>query len=814
MIEVVSLLNQYKPKFVLVQATDPLDEEFLARYLTSAYTRGRTVGIPPDLLLSREDDGLLQGALVIGNYTLDPNQDQDHYQLGEGGTFVFPSTLSRGTFDAMNELLKLPTAPPIEVVNGRKSFGDVQQQDDSGTSADVPSLKLSILGRYGYLCIAPLKVDGKVAARDPKKRDKQGQSNGDSVSSPFSWDVAYGICLLIGAFQLYASLLGTFASRFQGIALFNSAESNRGSVLICIGSLLVVIAFVLLLDARALAFDLRFSFSFYSINPFKTLSFYLLRILLWVPVFAMAMGTTLEVLWNRKKTIVGAIYFGMSGAAIALGIVSDGRWWAIYKQSWASRGLQLASSVSPVLPALILLAGMTWWIWTSLQGEVLLGDRRPRLPHISHGELELAEKGRKIEEKEAMRFMKLRRPDDEEAERVCVAGMAFGGGKWVIPAVTVLAGIVIFVLYIAGDRAPLQTVERPEFDWSYSGLFISVVAVFLVCLLRIVWAWGESHRILEELDRAGFRDAFSCLKGFSWEPLWNPASGAFEQTKKLLSRKVEGLRRLQFLLERQNIPEIESDKEKSTAQLLLCETGAKTKGLGVLDQVRSDIEKSLEGLRSLGDAYVKFKEEMGKRNRWILWKDRSEGTGKLVEKLKSLEEHLAKTANVLILGVLRPVWDSDTRPTVPSDFDKVETNGEQAWRPVAEEFVALVYTSFLMNALLRIRTLVMCVSGLFLSLVLATSVYPFQPRSGLRSFIVALFVLGAGGITFVFVEMHRNATLRRLTQDKEEGGLGIEFWIKLLSAGALPLIGLLASQFPFIGNALFAWLQPALQALK
>jgi hypothetical protein len=44
--------------------------------------------------------------------------------------------------------------------------------------------------------------------------------------------------------------------------------------------------------------------------------------------------------------------------------------------------------------------------------------------------------------------------------------------------------------------------------------------------------------------------------------------------------------------------------------------------------------------------------------------------------------------------------------------------------------------------------------------------------------------------------------------------LGMDFWIKFLSAGALPVFSLLASQFPSINQFLFSWLEPALQAMK
>jgi hypothetical protein len=61
--------------------------------------------------------------------------------------------------------------------------------------------------------------------------------------------------------------------------------------------------------------------------------------------------------------------------------------------------------------------------------------------------------------------------------------------------------------------------------------------------------------------------------------------------------------------------------------------------------------------------------------------------------------------------------------------------------------------------------------------------------------------------------MHREVILSQLTSTKP-GELGLDFWIKFLSAGALPVFSLLASQFPSINQFLFSWLEPALQAMK
>jgi hypothetical protein len=79
--------------------------------------------------------------------------------------------------------------------------------------------------------------------------------------------------------------------------------------------------------------------------------------------------------------------------------------------------------------------------------------------------------------------------------------------------------------------------------------------------------------------------------------------------------------------------------------------------------------------------------------------------------------------------------------------------------------------------------------------------------------MILLLVLIVGIVGFVLAQMHRDATLSRIT-DTKPGELGLDFWFRLVSFLALPLLSLLAAQFPEISNFLFSWMQPAMQAFR
>ena len=131
----------------------------------------------------------------------------------------------------------------------------------------------------------------------------------------------------------------------------------------------------------------------------------------------------------------------------------------------------------------------------------------------------------------------------------------------------------------------------------------------------------------------------------------------------------------------------------------------------------------------------------------------------------------------------------------------------------AEEFVCLPYLGFVQNILGRMRSIVMSILFLFVATAIAISSYPFDPRQGLSGIILALFLVLGGTIFYVYAEMHRDATLSHVT-NTTPGELGGDFWLKIVSFGIAPLLGLLTTIFPGIADFVFSWLQPGLESIK
>jgi hypothetical protein len=113
----------------------------------------------------------------------------------------------------------------------------------------------------------------------------------------------------------------------------------------------------------------------------------------------------------------------------------------------------------------------------------------------------------------------------------------------------------------------------------------------------------------------------------------------------------------------------------------------------------------------------------------------------------------------------------------------------------------------------HIQNLLWFLSVGFVLLVFSLNSYNFQSPQQIGHYLIVLFAVVAYVAWRCLAGMERNAILSRLA-GTEEGELNKGFYLKLLSYGALPVIGLLASQFPAISKFLFSWVEPALEAFK
>ena len=132
---------------------------------------------------------------------------------------------------------------------------------------------------------------------------------------------------------------------------------------------------------------------------------------------------------------------------------------------------------------------------------------------------------------------------------------------------------------------------------------------------------------------------------------------------------------------------------------------------------------------------------------------------------------------------------------------------------MASEYVALQYAVYIGYALRHIQNLLLCSVLSFVLLVLALNSFSFQAPQTISRFTMLALVAGGVVVVRVLAQIERNPVISRIS-GTEEGALGKEFYIKVLTYGALPVLTVLATQFPSISRFLTSWAEPTLEALK
>jgi hypothetical protein len=312
---------------------------------------------------------------------------------------------------------------------------------------------------------------------------------------------------------------------------------------------------------------------------------------------------------------------------------------------------------------------------------------------------------------------------------------------------------------------------------------VLLYAFIFVSLFRFIYLWSGLQRILRRLERQPLRHAFDRLpkKYYSWTPLWY--SGAARRTFVVLARSLQCLQKL-----------------NTTCP---CE------------------------LPELPEHVARLKTSLQK-----LFEAESQSQIDLSEKALAVKENLAETSSYLMSQFLIPYWArvGDSESGQKKTETKCLTSGESTEvylrlgsKPaattdeacnveLAEEIVALRFIALIRYVGLQLRNLVTFISAAFILSIISLRSYPFLGHRTIGWSLGVIFVVVGTGIVMVFSQMDKDAILSRIT-DTEPGKLDKEFYLRIISVGALPLLTVLASLFPEIGRFLFSWVQPAVEAL-
>jgi hypothetical protein len=261
----------------------------------------------------------------------------------------------------------------------------------------------------------------------------------------------------------------------------------------------------------------------------------------------------------------------------------------------------------------------------------------------------------------------------------------------------------------------------------------------------------------------------------------------------------------------------------------------------VLEEKKSKLELESEGFRENAKELEEINERLEENGKQVKEKDDlSQGTSCSLNDpaflkrnpdlprpenavdlfyMHDIEQSYAAMGKRLLQDVLIHYWNERRTGYVASSSLNVALDGKEPRTPeleeptyicLAEEFLAIRYVALIRTVLVNIHDLMLFVSLAFVFAIVAWNSYPFQPHEQIDLCFTVLMILLTIGFVTVFAQMHRNAILSRITSTKPNE-LGMDFYLRLLTFGAVPVLTWLAYQFPSIGSTLFRILQPSLQ---
>jgi hypothetical protein len=134
--------------------------------------------------------------------------------------------------------------------------------------------------------------------------------------------------------------------------------------------------------------------------------------------------------------------------------------------------------------------------------------------------------------------------------------------------------------------------------------------------------------------------------------------------------------------------------------------------------------------------------------------------------------------------------------------------------PEVDAFHAVRLIAYLRNIFNQLRYSVMAAMGCSLAVIAGVATYAFEPKEFATLVLWAELAAASAATLAVFVQMDRDATLSAIAgTDAGQISMGWPFWSNVLTYGALPLLGLLASQFPSTGRLFSSLLEPLTRIL-
>ena len=152
---------------------------------------------------------------------------------------------------------------------------------------------------------------------------------------------------------------------------------------------------------------------------------------------------------------------------------------------------------------------------------------------------------------------------------------------------------------------------------------------------------------------------------------------------------------------------------------------------------------------------------------------------------------------------------------VPDWLRRDIPGGNALWIRTAEEFVALRLSSYAHYVFLHMKNLLTFTFLGFLLVIAAINSYPFQPKHPVMALIWVVAVACIALVAWSFLGMNRDRILSYIGKTAPgEVTMSFEFLSSMTIYVVVPLLTLLATQFPGLGDVVFSVFSPTMKTLR
>jgi hypothetical protein len=142
-------------------------------------------------------------------------------------------------------------------------------------------------------------------------------------------------------------------------------------------------------------------------------------------------------------------------------------------------------------------------------------------------------------------------------------------------------------------------------------------------------------------------------------------------------------------------------------------------------------------------------------------------------------------------------------------FRRTFEGADRVWLRTLEELVCVQIVDYLEWVATHLRAMAKALLVSIILMILFIGSYPFRPESGIK--LTALVVMSGGiaSLLLVMSQANRDDVLSRVAKtDPGRMTWDASFIMNLVLVGGLPLLALLATEFPTVRDFMFGWVQP------